>query len=102
MQRVNCWEVKGCGREPGGKNVQRLGVCPAATDERLSGLHGGKNAGRACWVIAGTLCEGKVQGTFAQKYQDCTQCDFFRQVRMEEGSDYQTSLVLLKKLKVIK
>jgi hypothetical protein len=100
--KKNCWEVKGCGREPGGKNVKRRGVCPAATDERLNGLHGGKNAGRACWVIAGTFCEGKVQGTFAQKYQDCTQCDFFRQVRMEEGSDYQTSLVILKKLKVIK
>jgi len=82
--------------------VKRRGVCPAATDERLKGLHGGKNAGRACWVIAGTFCEGKVQGTFAQKYQDCTQCEFFRQVRMEEGSDYQTSLVILKKLKVIK
>jgi len=82
--------------------VKRRGVCPAATDERLNGLHGGKNAGRACWVIAGTFCEGKVQGTFAQKYQDCTQCDFFRQVKMEEGSDYQTSLVILKKLKVIK
>lgn len=100
--KKNCWEVTGCGREPGGKNVKRRGVCPAATDERLNGLHGGKNAGRACWVIAGTFCEGKVQGTFAQKYQDCTQCDFFRQVMMEEGSDYQTSLVILKKLKVIK
>ena len=92
----------GCGREPGGKNVEILGVCPAATDERLNGLHGGKNAGRACWVIAGTFCEGKVQGTFAQKYKDCSQCDFFRQVKIEEGSDYQTSLVILKKLKVIK
>jgi len=100
--KKNCWEVMECGREPGGKNVKRRGVCPAATDERLNGLHGGKNAGRACWVIAGTFCEGKVQGTFAQKYQDCTQCDFFRQVKMAEGSDYQTSLVILKKLKVIK
>jgi hypothetical protein len=91
-----------CGREQGGKNVQRLGLCPAAAYESLDGLHGGKNAGRACWVIAGTFCEEGVQGTFAQKYQDFIRCDFFRQVKMEEGSEYQTPLVILKRLKVIK
>jgi hypothetical protein len=92
----------GCGREPGGKNVNIFGECPAATDERLDELHGGKNAGRACWVVAGTFCEGKAQGTFAQKYQNCTTCDFFRQVKVEEGSDYKTSLIILKKLKLLK
>ena len=91
-----------CGREPGGKKAGQLGVCPAATDKRLSGLHGGKNAGRGCWIIAGTFCEGTVQGTFAQKYQDCRLCNFFRQVKMEEGADYQTSLAILKKIKVLK
>lgn len=102
MAKKNCWEVMKCGREPGGKNARELGVCPAATDERLEGVHAGKKAGRACWVIAGTFCEGAVQGTFAQKYKDCTACAFYRQVRMEEGAGYQTSLVLLKKLKVVK
>ena len=92
----------GCGREPGGRQAKELGVCPAATDERLSGLHGGVCGGRACWVIAGTFCEGTVQGTFAQKYQDCSLCDFFRQVKREEGADYQTSLAVLKKLRVLK
>ena len=100
--KKNCWEVMKCGREPRGKNANELAVCPAATDERLTEVHGGKNAGRACWVIAGTFCEGAVQGTFALKYKDCTLCDFFRQVRTEEGSNYQTALVLLKKLKVLK
>ena len=100
--KKNCWEVMLCGREQGGKNVETFGVCPAATNESLNGLHGGKNAGRACWVIAGTFCEDGAQGTFAQKYQDCIQCGFFRQVKMEEGSDYQVPLVILKKLKIIK
>jgi len=100
--KENCWEVMQCGREPRGKNANELGVCSAATDERLTECHGGKNAGRACWVIAGTFCEEKVQGTFAQKYKDCTLCDFFKQVKMEEGCNYQTSLVLLKKLKVLR
>ena len=91
-----------CGREPGGKNARELGICPASTDKRLDNIHGGKNSGRACWVIAGTFCDGIVQGTFAQKYLDCTKCTFYRQVMKEEGSGYQTSLVLLKKLKVVK
>lgn len=102
MQKKNCWEVMQCGREPGGKKAGELGVCSVATDERLNGIHGGKKAGRACWVIAGTFCDGIVQGTFAQKYRDCTMCEFYRQVKKEEGSGYQTSLVLLKKLKVVK
>ena len=102
MQKKNCWEVMQCGREPGGKKAQEFGVCPAATDEQLDSSNGGKNSGRACWVIAGTFCKGAVQGTFAQKYLDCTKCEFYRQVMKEEGSGYQSSLVLLKKLRVVK
>jgi len=98
----NCWEVMECGREPGGKNAEDLGVCRAAKDERFDTVHGGKNAGRACWVVAGTFCEGAVQGTFALKYRDCSSCRFFRQVKAEEGSEYQTSLVLLKKQEMLK
>ena len=98
----NCWEVMECGREPGGKNAEDLVVCPAAKDERFDTVHGGKNAGRACWVVAGTFCEGAVQGTFALKYRDCSSCRFFRQVKAEEGSEYQTSLVLLKKQEMLK
>jgi hypothetical protein len=95
----NCWEFKKCGREPEGESVQEFGVCPAAVDERLHGVHGGKNAGRACWVMAGTLCGGKVQGTFAQKYSNCEVCDFFKEVKKEENGTYEMSIVLLNKLK---
>ncbi len=97
--KQNCWEFKGCGREPGGSHVEEFGVCPAAVDERLHGVHGGKNSGRACWVLAGTFCGGKIQGTFAQKYSNCELCDFFKAVRKEEDGDYQMSIILLNKLK---
>ncbi len=100
--KKNCWEVMCCGREPGGTKAKELGICPVTTDRRLHGTHGGKNAGRACWVIAGTFCEDKVQGTFAQKYQDCTACEFYRMVLKEEGTGHQSSLVLLKKLRILK
>lgn len=95
----NCWEFEGCGREPGGLNVKSKGVCPAATDSRLDGVHGGRNAGRACWVIAGTLCNGKTQGSFAQKFDSCEKCNFYLKVKKEELPYFILSSVLLAKLK---
>ena len=41
----NCWEFKNCGRQPGGSNVNDLGLCPAATDTSSDGLNRGKNGG---------------------------------------------------------
>ncbi len=84
-RKKNCWEVKGCGRELGGKNAKELGVCPVAIYKRLDGVHGGKNAGRVCWVVAGTMCAVRVQGTFAQEYKDCTECDSYKSVKEEES-----------------
>ena len=64
---MNCWEAKKCGREAGGAKAHELGVCPAYT----------QRAGEACWLVAGTLCGGKVQGTYAQKQATCMSCDFY-------------------------
>jgi hypothetical protein len=89
--KINCWELKECGREPGGKVAVYLGVCPAATEERFNEVHGGKNAGRACWLVAGTLCGGKPQGTFAQKIETCEMCDFFLKVKSEEQDSFMSA-----------
>jgi hypothetical protein len=85
--KLNCWEHKKCGRQPGGHSVQELGVCPAATNSELNGAHGGTNAGRACWVVAGSLCGGKIQGTYAKKLLNCWRCDFMHTVKRDEDSD---------------
>lgn len=82
--KKNCWEYKQCGREPEGKLVPEYGVCPAAVETKLDGVNGGKNAGRSCWAIAGTLCDGKVQGTYAMKEHSCPDCDFYKLVAEEE------------------
>ncbi len=84
MMKMNCWEFKKCGREPGGPKVAELGVCPAAANTDLDGAHGGRNAGRACWVVAGSLCGGKIQGTYAMKLLNCWRCDFMNSVKREE------------------
>jgi len=96
--KKNCWEFKKCGREPGGEKVKELGVCPATTEKRLDSAHEGKNAGRACWVVAGTFCKGEVQGSFAQKYKNCEKCDFYQTVRKEEGVKFMLSAILLNKI----
>ncbi|MFH1294084.1 MAG: two-CW domain-containing protein [Pseudomonadota bacterium] len=54
-----------------------------------SGKNGGIAAGRFCWKVAGTLCGGKVQGTFAEKMINCANCDFFKSVKPEEGAAFQ-------------
>jgi len=94
MNKLNCWEFNNCGREPGGANANELGICPATTERRLDGVHGGKNAGRACWVVAMTLCNGKLQGSFAKKYDNCMECDFCKKVKEEERSNCQPSASL--------
>ena len=97
-QKLNCWEFMKCGRELGGNSSLELGVCPAGTDVRMDNVHGGMNAGRGCWVVAGTLCGNAAQGTFAQKYRTCGQCDFYEYVKSEEGKDFITTMALLERL----
>lgn len=63
---MNCWEFKNCGREREGFRAEELGACPAYPDH-----------GRHCARVAGTLCNGKVQGVFAVKLADCLRCDFY-------------------------
>jgi len=88
--KLNCWEAKKCGRQPGGSRAGELGVCPAAVEQKADGLNGGRNAGRICWALAGTLCGGKVQGTFATKVGTCMECDFYQTVCREEGAQVKS------------
>jgi hypothetical protein len=89
MAKMNCWEFHMCGREPGGDNVSEFGICPATTETSLDGSNLGRSGGRACWAISGTFCEGKVQGTFATKLNDCKKCGFFKLVLMQQGCKLQ-------------
>jgi eukaryotic-like serine/threonine-protein kinase len=84
--RTNCWEYMRCGREPDGRHAKELGVCPAARDISHDGTNSGTCGGRFCWAVAGTLCHGQVQGTFAEKQTSCLECDFYKLVRAQEGS----------------
>lgn len=95
----NCWQYKRCGREPGGAKVNELGVCPAAVESRADGINHGNNAGRSCWALAGTLCGGIVQGSFANKLSSCLQCEFYQQVVQEERGEFFSGKELLARLR---
>ncbi len=88
MKPRNCWEVMNCCRQPGGEKVEQLGVCPAAVPSEYDGTNRGTYSGRFCWAVAGTICGGKPQGTFAEKLRDCINCMFFKQVNGDEGRDF--------------
>ncbi len=57
----DCWAFKNCGRE-------KTKDCPAV-------IH---NKGKECWLVSGTMCEGKIQGTFAKKIKSCIECDYYK------------------------
>jgi eukaryotic-like serine/threonine-protein kinase len=99
MNKLNCWEVLKCGLEPGGAKAKEFGVCIAATEKRLDCVNEGKNAGRACWAILGTLCHEdgrpKRQDTYSQKLKRCTQCRFFELVAIQEGDEFKNTRMIL-------
>ena len=72
--KMNCWEFNQCGREDGGENADDLGVCPAYPKH-----------GQVCARVAGTLCGGEVQGTFAQKLGTCLECKFYQSRHWHSG-----------------
>ena len=64
--------------------MKDFGVCPVAVHEGYQGAHGGEKADRACWIVAGSFCGGKILGTYAQKLNNCWTCDFMNKVKKEE------------------
>lgn len=66
--KISCWEYMNCKRDK-----DATVKCPAYP-----------HFGRMCWAVAGTFCEGKAQGTFAQKYEDCRKCEFYQKMIQKE------------------
>lgn len=65
MERTNCWEEVGCGRQ---------NECPAYPDK-----------GRNCFAVTATMCRGEKQGSYDEKITKCREvCDFYK--GMMDGS----------------
>ena len=96
---LNCWEYQRCGKEPGGARSSR-GVCPAALETTLDGANHGNNGGRSCWVVSGTLCNGRVHGSYEDKACECRKCAFMTRVEVEESLAFESDESLLSRYAV--
>ena len=74
-----CWEAKRC------DNI----ACPSY----------GNHENLRCWEVAGTLCDGKVHGSCAQKLGDCGLCEVYRRARanpvVDLGETFNTMITIL-------
>lgn len=75
-ERVNR-EIKKCGREQGAPRSMNPG---SVHHIRIMDIPAG-------W--SGTLCGGKVQGTFAQKEMNCLQCERYERYNLRSGLERQ-------------
>ena len=78
-------EYFNCGKETGGANTKKSGVCPASTSIANTGINNGVRAGRSCWTVEGTLCNKSIQGEIEEKLLECINCSFFKVVDGEEN-----------------
>lgn len=92
MSKINCWEYKKCGRQPGGHKAVEIGICPAAYDIAADGANGGKNGGRICWSIVGNINNDSPHQLLNRRNCNCFDCDFFYKVSNEEGQDFLVCL----------
>ncbi|PKL46904.1 MAG: hypothetical protein CVV39_06565 [Planctomycetes bacterium HGW-Planctomycetes-1] len=84
--KVNCWEFRKCGRQPGGTKVEEFGVCPAAISKEHNGKNGGQTGGRYCWKAKGTLSDIHTKNNKTEKILKCIACEFYKLVQDEQGS----------------
>jgi len=86
--KINCWEFHGCDVEPISDYVIDFRVCAATWTEEMHGVHGGKNAGRACWAVVGSMCGLHNSDRTCMHAATCEECDFYKLVREEEGDAF--------------
>lgn len=84
-QKLNCWEFKNCGREPGGALADQMGICPTALEMKRDGDNGGRAAGRVCWTVP--LDNDGEQSLKCCTDKACLSCHFYKRVQFEEQFD---------------
>lgn len=70
----SCWELKKCGKKE----------CPSYENEDYR-----------CWLKVGTLCGGRAQGKFAQKYENCYRCNVLQQYNQTSIEALQENIAIL-------
>jgi hypothetical protein len=92
-RKLNCWEFKNCGREPGGLMTGVLGECPVASAMKHDGINHGRAAGRICWKVRNSSA-GRVDLS-DNDCSSCHECAFYRRVIYEEKENVQSPMATL-------
>jgi len=74
-------------KHSGNNGKKKCSECPVPSNANYNGINGGKNGGRVCWIILGTLCNENQQLVGTRQLEGCADCDFYRAVKEEEGKD---------------
>ena len=88
LKKLNCWEFTKCELQHGKEKAEAFGVCPVTAATEYDGINSGKNAGRCCWKVNGTLCELNFRDNRFAKFIHCISCDFFKLVQKEEDKNF--------------
>jgi len=80
---LNCWDFVQCRQGPDSPKP-----CAVATDLASDGVNGGRNGGRLCWAVVGSL-SGNERPFGCAHNTDCLACDFFHLVKSEQGDSFQ-------------
>jgi len=72
------------GSERAQKTCWSIKKCPPAIKKQCPAWE--FNAGRECWFINGTVCEGKVQKNWKEKMKICRSCEVFTPVLSSENT----------------
>lgn len=78
LKKLSCWEFMRCGREAGGENADKFGVCPAYP------FHG-----QQCANVIGTFCD-LVKVLQTSKHEDCQECPFYNSMHFDENAKRAT------------
>ncbi|MEO5340476.1 MAG: hypothetical protein H7837_08170 [Magnetococcus sp. MYC-9] len=90
--KTNCWEENQCGREPGGRLVDKRGACPVPLFVPADGFLGGVNGGRACAFITGRLSEAERKLVCSQAVESCEKCNFYRKLKKKYKKSFAEPL----------
>ncbi len=99
--KKNCWEIMNCSGIIEINREERA-LCPVLTTVSLDGVHQGFNAGRSCWEVPDTFCNGEPQGALKEKLEYCEQCRFFNIVKNEEGDNLRGPFSIQRLVKINK
>ncbi len=77
--------------------IEEFSIYPSVNENSLSSFNNGETEIRACPVIEGTVCEGMIQGTFIEKFEECRTCEFYKKTKQEEENSFIPAISDIKK-----